>query len=374
MFRYTPASFVPKRTLFVSLLAAFTLIMVDVSCSATTATAPSASITASATRVTVGQSVTLKVAVRRGAPGQEVTLQRKRGTHWTRVATRNLPRDGRIKRVAFTRTLSSRGYYTYRARLAAKGKYSAAKSGSVTVRAVSSVSYSCVTSRFDGRCGPFRYPMVTGASSRPYVDQNVWAPISGQTQTLSANSPGDWKVVSKIAAGNSAVTAYPNTGAPFDEAPLASFSSIVGSFAETMPHTAGTSAWAAYDIWLDDWKYEVMIQHDFVGNGPCDYVAVATFGGSNGVPSRLWGLCTYGSELIWKLAAPGSTVGTHKTVNQSSGSVDLKEMLTWLVQHGYMAADPTITNVSYGWEICSTDGAKKTFSVSDYSLTATPVH
>ena len=84
------------------------------------------------------------------------------------------------------------------------------------------------------------------------------------------------------------------------------------------------------------------------------------------------GPCTYGSALIWKAAAPGSAVGTHKTVNQSSGTVDLKEMLTWLVKHGYMAANPTITNVSYGWEICSTDGAKQKFRVSDYSLTATP--
>ena len=290
MSRIAPSSFVPKRTILVSVFAALTLILVDVSCSATAATTPRASITASATRVTVGQSVRLKVAVRRGAPGQKVTLQRKRATGWTRVATRNLPLDGRIKSVAFTRTLSSRGYYTYRARLAAKGNYSAAKSAPVTVRAVSpSAGYSCVTSRFDGRCGPFKYPLVTGASSRPYVDQNVWAPISGQTQTLSANSPGDWKVVSRVAAGNTAVTTFPNTGAPFNEAPLASFSTIVGSFAETMPHTAGTSAWAMYDIWLDDWKYEVMIQHDFVGNGPCDYDAVHTFGGSNGVPSRLWG-------------------------------------------------------------------------------------
>lgn len=222
-----------------------------------------------------------------------------------------------------------------------------------------------------GRCGPYEYPSVTGPPGNPYVDQNVWAPLDGETQRLSANDPGHWEVVNNTAAGNSAVTAFPNTGASFDEVPLSSFSAIVGSFSEAMPHTTGTSAWATYDNWFDNWKYEVMIQHDFVGNGGCDYVAVATFGGSNGVPSRLWGLCRYGSQLIWKLAAPGSRAGTDKTANESSGSVDILAMTTWLVDHGYMTADPTITNLSYGWEICSTNGADQRFTVSRYSLVAT---
>lgn len=232
--------------------------------------------------------------------------------------------------------------------------------------------YSCVTSNFSGRCGPYNTSVVTGASGAPYVDQNVWGPIRGQTQTLSANSTGDWQVVSQVPAGNTAVTAFPNTGAPFGEAPLSSFSTIVASFSETMPHTAGTSAWATYDLWLNNWSYEVMIQHDFVGNGPCEFVEVANFGGSKRVPPRLWGLCVYGSVLIWKLAAPGSAVGTSKTINESSGSVDIKSMIAWLVTHGYMTADPTITNLSYGWEICSTSGVKQTFRLSDYSLSATP--
>ena len=369
--RLALSTFGPSRLILVGLAAALPLFLVPAPRSAIAAS-PRVNITASATRITVGHSVTLRVAVRRGAARQKVTLQRKHGTGWAAVATKYLPQDGRIKKVAFTRTLSSRRSYTFRARLASKGAYTAARSASVTVQAVrASARYSCVRTGFSGRCGTYRYPAVSGASGKPYVDQNVWAPISGQTQKLLANSPGDWKVVSNVAAGNKAVTAFPNTGAAFDEARLGSFSTIVGSFSESMPHTTGTSAWATYDIWLNEWQYEVMIQHDFVGNGPCSYVAVTTFGGSNGVPSRLWGLCTYGSNLIWKLAAPGSAVGTHKTVNEPTGSVDIKAMLSWLVSHGYVDAKPTITNVSYGWEICSTDGMKQTFKLEDYSLAAT---
>jgi hypothetical protein len=244
--------------------------------------------------------------------------------------------------------------------------------------------YSCIETSFTGRCGSawdprgsyVGYPLITGTqggtnAGGPYVDQNVWSPINGETQTLYANSPGDWKVVNSTPYNpTGSVTGYPNVGAPYNEQPLSAFRSIIGSFTESMPHTAGTSAWATYDNWFDDWSYEVMIQHDFVGNGPCDYVATATFGGSNGVPSQLWGLCKYGSELIWKLAAPGSAVGSHGTVNESSGSVDIKAMIEWLANHGYMAADPTITNLSYGWEICTTGGVPKTFTVSAYSLIA----
>jgi hypothetical protein len=235
--------------------------------------------------------------------------------------------------------------------------------------------YSCTQTGTIGRCGPYNYPAVQGtqggtSGGEPYVDQNEWGQISGETQTLYANSPGDWMVTNKTPANSSgSVTTYPNTGAPFNEQPLSKFPVMIGSFSESMPHTAGTSAWATYDNWFDDWNYEVMIQNDFVGNGPCDYHAVVTFGGSNGVPAQLWGLCTYGSELIWKLAAPGSTAGSNGTVNESSGSVDIKAMIMWLVNNGYMTANPTVTNISYGWEISSTNNTPQNFIVSSYSLT-----
>src|SRR5688500_12191167 len=112
MLGIAPWSFAPMRLLFVHFMAALMLVtVVDVPFPATAAT-PRVSITPSATRVSVGESVRFAVAVRRGAPRQEVTLQRKQGTRWARVATKYLPREGRIKRVAFTRTLSTRGYHT----------------------------------------------------------------------------------------------------------------------------------------------------------------------------------------------------------------------------------------------------------------------
>jgi hypothetical protein len=200
----------------------------------------------------------------------------------------------------------------------------------------------------------------------PYTDQNVWSPISGETQTLNVNNPGDWEIVSTTPVNPSgSVTTFPNTGAPFNEQPLSGFSSVTSSFTETMPHNAGTSGWAMYDLWFDNWAYEVMVQHDFTNNGPCDYAAVAVFGG------QTWGLCVFGSTFAWKLAPSGATRGSSATINESSGSVDIKAMIGWLVAHGYMPPNPTITNLSYGWEICSTGGVTEHFRVSSFSLTAT---
>ena len=94
-----------------------------------------------------------------------------------------------------------------------------------------------------------------------------------------------------------------------------------------MHATSATSAWAPCDIWLNNWGNEVMIQHDFANNGPCTAVATATFGGA---PVQSWHLCTFGSELVWKLTGG----------NEQSGSVDILAMLTWLEHHGYLRRTP----------------------------------
>jgi hypothetical protein len=216
---------------------------------------------------------------------------------------------------------------------------------------------------------------VTGTTSDPYVDQDMWGAVAGETQTLSANSPGDWKVVNSTPAGHGgSVTTFPDTGAAFNEAPLSGYSSVTSSFTETMPHNSATSAWASYDLWFNNWADEIMIQHDFTSQGPCTYAAVAQFGGSNGVPVQTWGLCTFGSERVWQLVAPGTKAGdSGATINEPSGSVDIKAMVSYLENPAAPDAIPansTITNLSYGWEIASTGGQPETFQVSRYTLTA----
>jgi len=234
-----------------------------------------------------------------------------------------------------------------------------------------SLSSACTVSIAKGSCGPYsKYASITGTTSATSIGNNVWNPISGWKQTLYAVSPGDWSVTANMPAGNTAVVSYPSLGANYGQVsgnaePLSDFSSVYSSFSENMNATSATSAWAAYDIWLgpssgSTWKNEVMIQHDFANNGPCTAAASATFGGSGGVPVQKWNLCTFGSELVWKLTG----------ANEQSGTVDILAMLNWLVAHRYLARDTGLFSIGYGWEICSTGGQNENFKISSFSITA----
>jgi hypothetical protein len=231
----------------------------------------------------------------------------------------------------------------------------------------------CVTTEAKGSCGPYGYSEITGsAGSDTFVLNDMWAPNKGTTQTLTAYNPGTWSVVANAGpAGNTAVQTYPDTQQIYTRTdntpnPLSGYSSIISSFTEQMPAAAGLSAEAAYDMWLgqsgsSNYADEVMIWNDQVNRGTCGGASVqatASFGGSNGVPRQNWTLCKYGgSELIWYLT--GS--------NESSGTVDILAMLTWLESHHYLPAGSGLNQIDYGFEICSTPGPQ-TFTVSQYGI------
>jgi hypothetical protein len=238
-------------------------------------------------------------------------------------------------------------------------------------------SGTCTTSSTSGECGPYSDQQIEGLGSgnqdKLQVGNNIWAPVSGSAQTLYASSPANWHVVANIPSGNTSVVSYPSLSVDFHlenssgtwyEQPLTNFRSMVSSFSETMNAASGTSAWAAYDIWLNNGNNEVMIQHDFADNGACDAVATASFGGSNGVPVQTWHLCKFGSEQVWKLG-----VNDNSKVNEPSGSVDILGMLTWMENHGDLPAKSTIGLLGYGWEICSTGGKNETFQENGFSIT-----
>lgn len=230
----------------------------------------------------------------------------------------------------------------------------------------------CVTSAAKGSCGPYLYPAITGSNgSNTTVGQNVWNPISGWSQALYASDPGHWQVTANMPLGNSAVVSFPNTGESYDSNLLTSFSSLYSSFSETMNPTSGTRVEAAYDIWLNDWNNEVMIQHDMVNRGgPCGPVlSTASFGGHGGVPVQSWNLCQYGSEIIWQLPATGNG----NVYGEHSGSVDVLAMLEWLVDNGgYLPQGSNLTAIGYGFEICSTGGVDERFEVNRFTITSDP--
>ncbi len=226
-------------------------------------------------------------------------------------------------------------------------------------------------------CGPYTYAGITNSNGfNTYVGNNCWAhPDCGYVTTV--NDPGNWNTVATEPAGNTAVKTYPDiqqlmnnfsadgTWSGSSDTPISGLSALSSSYAETMPHNSGTIAQAAWDIWLSNdggFPNEVMVWVDNVnrGDGGATQKATATVGGQD------WTLYQFGAdEAIWSLGAPGTFA------QQGTGTVDLLALLRWMQSHGYAAAGAAISQIDFGWEICSTGGVNETFTVSNYTLKST---
>ncbi len=196
------------------------------------------------------------------------------------------------------------------------------------------------------------------------VHNNMWN-VSGYnvSERLSACSYKNWRVTATAdnSNGDGAVKTYPNVHADYhnwstgDEPALSSFSRIRSSFAASTPHVGIYNA--AYDIWLNGvpGDNEVMIWTDNFHQVPSgERVARGLqFGGAT-----------------WKVYATDDNgyiafVPSHRL---TSGSLPLKKMLDWLVDHGRVSADSTLGQICFGFEVVSTNGQPATFRVSNFSV------
>jgi hypothetical protein len=228
----------------------------------------------------------------------------------------------------------------------------------------------------DGSCGPYNYPQITNSNGyNTYVGNQLWGCGNGACgpETLTAYSPGQWSVTSTQAAGKTAVLTYPdvqqlfndwsgsgfNGGGNQTDTPISALHGLVGTYTENMHENGGTAAEAAYDIWTS--SGEIMIWVDTTtarGSGGAAQVDTGTLGG---LPFTFYVYGGTGGLPIIKL-----------NTNQSSGTIDVLAALHWLQSKGYVASNATLSQVNFGWEICSTGGVAETFDITSYSLTATP--
>jgi hypothetical protein len=179
-------------------------------------------------------------------------------------------------------------------------------------------------------------------------------------------------VTANIPKGNTSVVSYPSTGQNSSGdgtvQEITKYTTITSTFAENMNANRATDVEAAYDIWTAA-GVESMIQFDFsplrprcsAGAGDPVLATVAFPEPGRGI-SQLWDFCKYGTERIWQL---------HRA-NEQSGAVDIRRMLVWEINHGYLPARSALGLVGFGFEICSTGGRSETLQVSRFSLTALP--
>jgi hypothetical protein len=262
--------------------------------------------------------------------------------------------------------------------------------GSLALASTASESYSCVVNgtplgnNQGGGCPASGiYPSTRlGSNESDSVVNDEWNYTSAlQAQTLSANGIGDWQVTATLAAGNGAVLSSPearvnvdNPSGNFNPIPLKDYSAISSTFGASLPASPNTrdDYEAMYDIWLGaanqaNWSndQEIMIWTDNHGQTPAgSQVSTATI---DGVAYQVW--VDKGTS---SLSTNNDIVTFVREVNVTSGTENLMAIFSWLEEHGYTeSANAGLSQINFGFELCSTSGKSETFTVSNFTVTAT---
>lgn len=198
-----------------------------------------------------------------------------------------------------------------------------------------------------------------------YVHNNMWNWQGNDAETLYACSFSNWYVDATIYNNAGEVKTYPNvhkdlpnaftTGVPYNN-----YSTISSAFAGSGPGNGIYNI--AYDIWMNGVGWgngttEVMIWTENVNQRPLGSIKSNVT--SSGMTWDIWHYNAGGANVV--SFAARSTM--------PSGTLNLKEMINTAISRGYIPANPSINQIGYGVEICSTDGQQRRFTFTNFSLT-----
>jgi hypothetical protein len=244
-------------------------------------------------------------------------------------------------------------------------------------------SYDCVQP-LGSNCGGYKYAGIPNSNGyNTYVSNQAVGPQSGTTETIYVNNPGDWKMVADARPyGYTGVQTFPDVQQLFnnwcgnvtnwsacaspDDTPVNALNSLKINYAEVSPHGTNDLYQFSPDLWLSNYGSDIMFWVDVKGR--CNEGAFggtvlghATIAGQNWTVHRYGGA---GAEIIFVLDGPG---GSGTCATQSSGTIDIKAGVDWLVAGGFVLANPSVTQLNTGWEITSAENA--TFQMTQYSIT-----
>jgi hypothetical protein len=169
------------------------------------------------------------------------------------------------------------------------------------------------------------------------------------------NSATNWGVFS-TQPSTSGVKSYANISKSVGVA-LNSLSSATSTFNESNP--SGGNWESAYDIWLNGSGIEVMAWTDVSGN-------VGPLGSSVGTVSL--------DGNTWTLYAGNNgtnpTYSFVRTANETSGTVNILDLLKYLENTKGYFSNPTLSTIQYGWEISGTNNVQENFTINNYSASA----
>jgi hypothetical protein len=193
------------------------------------------------------------------------------------------------------------------------------------------------------------------------LNNDVWG--SSNPQTIWARTGTNWGVVANFPR-TSGVKSYPHTGKTINRT-LSSLRSVSSSFNVSVPSDGDYET--AYDIWANNYAYEVMIWTNQKGAvGP-----IAESYDSNGavpnarnvnVGGHTWNVYrgSNGSNAVFSFLRTSAT---------NSGTVDVLAVLNWLRTQGWWG-DVTVGDVQFGFELTGTAG-QSNFVCNSFSLSST---
>ena len=193
-----------------------------------------------------------------------------------------------------------------------------------------------------------------------YVHNNLWnaGGYPGTKGTTSVCSYHSWNhVATATNTGDGAVKTYPNVHK--DYAPgrkISSFSTLTSTFSAIAPPVGIYNV--GYDLWINGVPNdEVMIWTENRGQ----YPAGSRFATGVSISGYLWDVyATSGNGYLAFVPSNGA--------RYTSGTLDLKAMLGYLVSTGRRSASDTVDQICYGVEIVSTGGSPATWYFTDFSI------
>lgn len=242
-------------------------------------------------------------------------------------------------------------------------------------------TYSC-TAPLGDSCGAYRDTTFSFNSNgyNSYVSNQDLGLLG--SQTLYANGPRDWKVVSDTPDDGGRVQTFPNAQQLFNDYttadgtyPLSAFSSLTVHYDETSPGGSANHYQFSPDIFFGNYPNDVMFWTDVNGRcnegayGPSLLGHLTMPDGSGWTAHRYDDSSTTtgntGAEIILVKDGPG---GEGTCARESSGTIDVKAGLGWLASEGFLPAVPSVYIVQTGWEI--TAASKASFVVHDLTYQA----
>jgi hypothetical protein len=192
------------------------------------------------------------------------------------------------------------------------------------------------------------------------IYNNIWGSGAG-TQCLTVFAHNNWYVDANH-PNTSGIKSYPNVERQMS-INVDSLGTLTSTFAVTRP-SSGSYA-TTYDIWYNNYAYEVMLWMNKTGAvGP-----IASAWDQNGNPIPEVSNLTVGGHTwnVYRGSNGSNAVFSFvRTSNTDSGTVDIAAISRWLRNNGWFG-NVNLHSVQLGFEITSTSGNQR-FAVTNFSV------